>query len=164
MVDLLRLAGMVVLVLAVAAAAALVHSEWARDLGVDGLALGAPENGWGPATIDPGEEDLAVQRRILEKNRVAQELIDGRLTLVEAAAIFRRLNAMPPCSAGSLAHYCAGDSEAERLCRQVILWARTLAAGQSPYLADVTAARLEEELSRHMARHSTVILPDVDTP
>jgi len=164
MVDFLRLAGMVVLVLAVTAAAALVQSEWARDLGVDGLALGVRDNGWCRRIVEPGEEDLAVQRRILEKNRVARELIDGRLTLVEAAAIFRRLNAMPPCSTALLANYCAGDSEAEQLCRQVILWARALAGQQSPYLADVTVARLEEELWRHKARRGTVILPDVDTP
>jgi hypothetical protein len=164
MVDLLRLAGIVVLVLAVAAAAALVQSEWARDLGVDGLAPAVGDHVWGRRTVEPGEEDLAVQRRILEKNRVARELIDGRLTLVEGAATFRRLNAMPPCSAEFLPNYFAGDSEEERVCRQVILWVRALAAQQSAYLADVTATRLEEELSRHKARHGTVILPDVDAP
>jgi hypothetical protein len=164
MVDLLRLAGMVVLVLAVVAAAALLKPEWACDLGVDGCTLDTQGDDRSSTTLEPDADDLAVQRRILEKERVAQELVDGRLTLFEAATIFRRLNAAPPRSTAPLALYHPGDSEEERLCRHVIAWVRTRMVRRSPYLADVLASRLEEELSRHKARHGAVILPDVDTP
>jgi hypothetical protein len=151
---------MVVLVLVVAVAAALVRPEWACDLGLGGWTNG--RGSW--PVVQPGADDLAVQRRIREKERVARELIDGRLILFEAAALFRRLNELPPRSTVSLALYHRGDSEEERLCRHVIEWVRTLMLRRSPYLAEVRAARLEEELARHKALHGTVILPEAGAP
>jgi hypothetical protein len=167
MVNTLCLAGMLMLVLAVAVAAALLEPDWARDVGLERLAFATPGSVWDwrddPVT-EPDEDDLAVQRRILEKERVACELIDGRLTLFEAAALFRRLNEAPPRAMDATALRFPGDSGEERLCRLVIHWAWRRLHECYPAGADELAARYEDELRRHKEWHGRVVLPDLDAP
>jgi hypothetical protein len=52
--------------------------------------------------------------------RVAQALVRGELTLGEAAACFRQVNALRPPGLRSSAEHFRGGSEEERICRQVI--------------------------------------------
>jgi hypothetical protein len=67
------------------------------------------------------EEMLAVQVRTALKDEAAEDVAAGRLTLVEAAAGFRRLDADAPDDyrRGWLAT-AEGGSDDERYCRQVL--------------------------------------------
>lgn len=163
MAKLLRVACMVVLLVGTALAAAFVQPEWSRDLGLDRCGPLVPENGpRGRSKSVTGLDEgvPAIQRRIRAKARVVDELIDGRLTLFEAAALFRRLNDPSPASAAHLARDCPGDSEEERLCRQVIAWVRVTLPQRPADVADEMGARFEEELREHKECHGVVILPD----
>jgi hypothetical protein len=159
MTKCLRLAWMSAAVLLVALAAALLRPEWGRDLGVEGLALPAPDGG---GRLPPDGRVRAVDRRIEQKDRLAGEVVAGRLTLFEAAARFRRLNDEPPAPTPLSASF-PGDSEEERLCRQVIDFARSWLRQQpgGDREADEFAARCEDELRRHKERHGAVVLPAV---
>ncbi len=92
-------------------------------------------------------------RRLEAKTAVTQRLLDGELTLWEAAAWFRGVNRATGAPA------CVGlpgeedKSEAERLCRQVIRWA----AAEAP--ADFVR-RLEADLDERLCRDGDVALPD----
>jgi hypothetical protein len=161
MADILRLASVTVGFISVALVAALLEPKWADDLGLGPLdpyasLVGRPD--WGP---DPNEPlFMALQDA---KRRVTLDLIDGRLTLFEAAALFRHLHFYYPGPTGTSA--CAGDSEEERLCRQVICWARTVGQMHCAESEPALTARLESELSRHKEAHGgMVILPEqIDT-
>jgi hypothetical protein len=65
----------------------------------------------------------ATARRIRRKQRVSQEVLAGRLTLLEAAALFRALDHAPPEFKWD--HFRAStpaDSDDERHCHEVIHW------------------------------------------
>jgi hypothetical protein len=145
----LRLIGPSVIVLLCALAVVLPRTEWARD-----------PNSPGNLCTGPNEEQDAhaklkgIQRRIAAKELIVRSLIDGQITLFEAAALFGDLNQGYP----ELRFLDApGDSEEEKLCRQVIRWVEEMQ--QAPERAGRdTSARLEEELRRHMQQNGKVIL------
>jgi hypothetical protein len=153
--DLVRLLGAVAALAGVLLLAALVEPGWAADLGLDVNEFLSVA----PVTRipDPSPAELeALGARLAAKRRVTQELLDGRLTLFEAAALFRRLNLE---AGGALAR--PEYTDAERVCRDVIAWAHTeLAQGGDAARADACADRLTEELRRHKAGHGKVVLPD----
>jgi hypothetical protein len=163
MFKLLRLAGMLAAVFAVAFVAALLQPECASDLGVEQWSLTGPAKasscGQG-YTILPGPESHAVNRRIAEKQRVVTELLDGQHTLFETAAIFRRLNAEYPRL--PIPFDAPGDSDEERVCWQVIIWVRgtmRLHGYPEERIAEVSAC-FERKLSDHKQQYGTVRLPD----
>jgi len=118
---------------------------------------------WYVAVIQEKEikdEVKRVQRRWDAKVAVVADVIAGRLTLFEAAARFRNLNASCPQAEHWLS-FQFGDQPYElALCRSVIqrveLELRSRASGQE----DGTVARLETELTEHLQRHGRVCLPD----
>jgi hypothetical protein len=159
MAKFLQLLFMVVMLLVVALAAALLQPEWARDLGLEK---------WTSTTKAVARElfdirepaigpNTAMMKTILMKERVVADLIDGRLTLFETAALFRRLN-LP---AINLRLHYRGDSEEELLCQQVIQMAWIALSLPNEDAANAFAARLQEELYRHKQQRGTVVLPDV---
>ncbi len=85
--------------------------------------------------------------RVAAKQRVVEQVITGRLTLIEGAARFRALGR------GLLP--AAEDGEA--VCRAVISWA-DLALRDRPEQAAAVAERLEGELRRHLERFGAVDL------
>lgn len=101
-----------------------------------------------------------IEHRSAKRRRLVEELIDGKRGLVEVAACFDRLNADAPGADTDLAKFL-GPSRGERVCRQVIDWARNLAEARSPGFADEVTHRLEGELARHLRGHGTVELPPV---
>jgi hypothetical protein len=104
------------------------------------------------------EDLLAVQLRMALKDEAAEDVAAGRLTLVEAAAQFRRLDA--DASEGYRQGWrllAEGDSDEERYCRQVLNYAE-VALRDRAAAADVLAGlnrQLEEALARGHLR-----LPD----
>jgi hypothetical protein len=102
-----------------------------------------------------------VERRHVEKQRLAGEVIAGRLSLLEAAARFRDLDEQPPaaCREALRGNYW-GASDDECHCRAVLQYVRVemcLRPGVDPDLAE----RLEAEL-RALREHGDLRLPGPD--
>jgi hypothetical protein len=96
------------------------------------------------------------------KRRVAEELLDGRITLFQAVVQFQRAEQGLPASAARLRALRAmfsGNSDAERWCRKVIRYLR--ATWPESTRARRAVRRLEQELDRHLRRYGTVRLPAV---
>jgi hypothetical protein len=119
------------------------------------LALSRGTDSWAPPALDgtdpdAGDRELdelsrAVQRRTAEKERMAAQVAEGRLTLPDAAARFRDLDRQPPPFYwDQFRHEYPGRSDEERHCREVISYVRALQDG--PDRGAAVAARLEAEL------------------
>jgi hypothetical protein len=162
MADVWRLLSALLALLAVAALAALLEPQWGRDVGIDRDGLEHLRREFLDSGGRSPQPDAIRQtmRREAEKDRVADDLISGRLTLFEAAALFRRWNAEGAAPPANVALYYAGDSEEERVSRQVIRWAEVVMRQRYPEGADALTKRLEAELRRHKELHGTVVLPD----
>jgi hypothetical protein len=120
-----------------------------------GLTLTVCRNGdfWSLPGPDGGPDEQApadvcrdVLRRLLEKQRLAGEVIEGRLSLTEAAAAFRHLDEQPPAFNWSdFRRTYPGATDDERHCRAVIVFVRAqlqIRPGADPALL----GRLEAEL------------------
>jgi hypothetical protein len=143
-------------------------------LAVSLVALAGTRKRWGTSGWRPGAppaEDQAAREarmerqlrvalaRINAKRKLIQQVLAGRLGLLEAAARFRDLNDEPadcPCRDD---HHRPGASRGENLCRQVLIWAREVAREQDSSAARATVARLEAELKAILARDGDVRLP-----
>ena len=105
------------------------------------------------------EQFEELNARIAAKDRIADRLLAGEMTLAEAAAYFGRLYERAGLRADALREY-RGSSEGEILCRQVIAWVENkVRSEQSPEEAERVVRRLEAELRRHLAEQGTVELP-----
>jgi hypothetical protein len=96
------------------------------------------------------EATRAADRRGSAKARAVEDALAGRLSLLEAAAVHRDLDAGLPPGQRDAWRLCAdGATEEERYCRGVLLQARTLAEGRPKAEAAVTRLRrqLEEALA-----------------
>lgn len=124
---------------------ALVLAFWSGPSEADG---GQPVM----TTVTDAAPDI-VLLRIFAKRQIAQDVIERRRSLVEAATLFRELNRLPPTAPD----WIPGDTyqfalrtpvsnDEERLCRQVIEWVYSaLRINGTPALAEEAAARLEAE-------------------
>jgi hypothetical protein len=143
----LYLAFLTTLLLLVALAAALVQPEWAHDLGLDGWNTKAVEATLFPehtATDEFDDEVRTVQQLLQERQRVVDDLLDGRVTACEAVEAFRRLNeryGKPRYDINSV-----GGSQEEYLHRHLLRWVRTALETRSPGLSDYLVAHFESEL------------------
>jgi len=133
---------------------------WAARAGLDWWSL--PE---ACEELRRGEQELASQEaqgrvmveRLRTRIEVVEDLRAARLTLVQAAARFRRLNAVPPECPIILCHYVAGATEEERLCRQVLFWVEGQERTSPPTAGQQTRQRLEAELGRLLAENHGAI-------
>src|SRR5262245_34047908 len=74
--------------------------------------------------VDPPRPECeAAVRRIRAKSEVTRKLCRGELSLFEAGAWFRDLNAEPVDFPGGHFRRLPGGSLNEKTCRQVIIWA-----------------------------------------
>jgi hypothetical protein len=106
----------------------------------------------------------AAAARLAAKERLSAAVLEGRLTLLEAAARFRALNQTrcDPCWASWQSPF-PGRSDEEHVCREVISWVGGQARQHDPCLGAVTCARLEEELEA-LLRQGPLRLPDLPEP
>jgi hypothetical protein len=94
-----------------------------------------------------------VKARVDGKQRVVQELLDGRITLLEAAARFHELCAPSPAIiAGLHQRYPGCSSDAECYCRSAIRYAEDVLEDRPDRAA--VLARLQAELDDHLAHGS----------
>jgi hypothetical protein len=136
---------------------------WARRLGLDICRL--PELGW---TLEAnrlrGEELDAESRRLTRQYHrqvaVAGAVIEGRMTLLEAAAAVRDIRADEPPKVRAVARR---DSEAateeEWFCRLVIRFVKEVLEDRRPAEARAWVKRLEAELEQRL-RRGPLRLPD----
>jgi hypothetical protein len=105
------------------------------------------------------EEYNEILARTAAKREIAAEVAAGRLSLFEAAARFRDINARTP---GLAEHVCNASPRVTYevlLCRQVITVVEAILEEESPGRAEEIATRLRAELQRHLDRHGRVVLP-----
>jgi hypothetical protein len=112
----------------------------------------------------PTDEELERRRQIYlqrysVKEHAVQDLLAGRLTLLQAAAQFRDVEkSLPVTWAPRIA--ATGSAEGERLCRMVIAMAKGWMEENVPAAAAHMTARLAAELEHHRGPDGTVRVPD----
>lgn len=94
----------------------------------------------------------ATIRRVEARMEITQALIDGRLTLREAAACYRDLNRTAPELQEVLQRTYSGKSPDEQVCRHVLALASMLMLDWSPERA--AARRVQLEFEFHQAIHA----------
>jgi hypothetical protein len=99
-----------------------------------------------------------VLRHLRTKQDIVLQLLDGRLTLLEAAAQFQRVNCLLKGQGTGPNPAEPNPEDGERVCRMVIGWVQ-LALADRPERAEVLTARLEQELQEHLAKEGVVVLP-----
>jgi hypothetical protein len=117
----------------------------------------------GGADAEPNpviERGQIILRRTTAKQEIIHALAVRELGLFEAAAWFRELNSSPPECRDEGWRRLEGRCEGEKLCRQVIRWARAHMQGTMPTSQVMARVQeLEDELEAHIARHGKVLLP-----
>jgi hypothetical protein len=141
------------LVLSVLAVALYLFPGPAARLGLDFWTLPANVGSIGEEGQREGQlgaECQAAWRRNEAKNKVAREAAEGRLTLLEAAARFRDLDADAPEAYRRGWRFLAeGSSDEERYCRQVLGYAERALHGRPGQAAALR--RLEAQRDRAWA-------------
>ncbi|NBO92219.1 MAG: hypothetical protein EBV06_07875 [Planctomycetia bacterium] len=108
---------------------------------------------------EPSEQNEIVRRRIMVKTEIIARLIEGELSLFQAAARFRTINAQPMGIEDISWQRLNGIDDGEKLCRQVLSWVR--------FQGDTSARhhsrqhlieQLESELNQHILAHGGVRL------
>jgi hypothetical protein len=103
-------------------------------------------------TVELQTRDRAFLENIEGKKNVVKAVIDGRLTLREAAAQFQTLNLLcPEYDWKGFRRAFPGRTEEERHCRQVLVCLRIEARNGSGPVASLLA-KLESELNRDIIR------------
>ncbi|HMC89155.1 MAG TPA: hypothetical protein VKI17_06390 [Gemmataceae bacterium] len=94
------------------------------------------------------------------KERITENVISGRMTLLQGAARFQGVYARRPQNPFCVAkvQLFPGASEGERLCRQIIQWVK-MRLEKDPS-RDQVVARLTTELHAHLARQGCICLPE----
>jgi hypothetical protein len=116
-----------------------------------------PEVAPGP----PKEDDVAFLTRLTqEKREVTGRLVAGRITLAEAAALFRDINARRPKCFPLFLEPFPGRTDEERVCRQVLAHVAA-ELSLSPGEPDPRFDCLEDDLAALLAPDSTIHLPPV---
>jgi hypothetical protein len=144
--------------LASAGALAVVYWPWAQE-------NPEPDPPHGMVLTDgPVPESMTL--RIVSKQHIARDVVASRMSLIEAAALFRVLN--EPVDLDALGREGAqfwalrepAHTEDERICRQVVQWVSALDLTESPDRVATAVARLTAEYRKEVRRHGQVCLPD----
>jgi hypothetical protein len=99
----------------------------------------------------------ACTHRLEARHRIARKLIDGRLSLLEAADRYRDLNeATGDFDWYGFRHFYPGACDDERTCWQVIT-ASVGVAGENTSQALAVKERLQKELDQHLQRGALCI-------
>ncbi|WP_020473869.1 hypothetical protein [Zavarzinella formosa] len=96
-----------------------------------------------------------VLRGLVEKNRIVTDLIDGRVSLKEAAGRFQKAHVAGGQCLERTTGVPSRSVETENTCRSLIGWVR-LTLRDRPEQADRVTARLEDELSAATGGGSTM--------
>src|SRR5262245_50397441 len=122
----------------------------------------APERSNSMEVHPPDPQVQYVERRIRAKEAVVEGVLEGELSLVQAAARFRRLNEHPPACRVDPRRW-PGKSEGERLCRQVLDWVECVlqTRGLTPSEVETALCPLQCELQTLLDQNDEIELPQV---
>ena len=121
---------------------------------------GAGDAGPGHASVLLAAGNEVSVRRLQAKSAVSQKLIDGEISLWEAAAWFRDISRATATTDDAAAPEDAGKPEAERFCRQAIRWAGATAHTISAERSEEVVALLQAQLDERLRRDGEVALPE----
>ncbi len=139
----------------------LVYSGWVvsrRTLEVERVAAARDE--------PPGPIPATLRLRILAKSLLVEELASGRLTLLDAATLFRELDGLPPRTVyppipdPDPPIRVVRPTEDERYCVRVITFTRGALRMTQPGRVEILTARLVAEFEAERCRSGTIRLPD----
>lgn len=109
--------------------------------------------------VEASEYSGPATRRLVAKKRATLAVIAGRLSLLEAASLFKSLDADgPPCSGWVFPMHQPGVSDEEYYCRMVIVWVSNEAPRDQ---ADDLVCMLQAELDARLAG-GPLRLPELD--
>jgi len=94
-------------------------------------------------------QHVCIHARANVRKHIVEELIDGRLTLPEAASQFGELNTKDPQTMTAIQSTLTGDSDQERLCRQVLMHVK-VALEDRPSEADKVSPRLQSQWKEYL--------------
>jgi hypothetical protein len=97
--------------------------------------------------------------RLMAREEIAADLFANRITLIEAAERFAELNQQMPNSGRNILQWIPGNSDGERLCRQVILWMECEQKRRRDPEASATLCSLESQLEELLKRDGVIRLP-----
>ncbi len=133
---------------------------------LDSLGLGIPAAEAGSADAMQEKDFVRCQEILRDRGNakvlVVRDLLDGRLTLIQAAVWFKELNDQPAEFPSALHLRPTAVAEAELTCLQVIQWANVEMASYSRSQRDAVLHRLREEMRVNMLQNKgEVVLPRI---
>ncbi len=97
----------------------------------------------------PSQSPRSVEQCLKTKQIIVNELIAGRLELLEAASRFQAVH--------STSAECSKESSVnENMCRTLIGWVHLSLCGNRPEEAERVSDRLERELQKHLDRRAKI--------
>jgi hypothetical protein len=108
---------------------------------------------------DANRWDAILMARSEERRLLILEFCDGRMTLFQVAAEFKRLNSLPNPSSHDILARFAGATSNERLCRQVLCWLASVINEWPPSQQRALLEGAETALRDHLECNGRVILP-----
>ena len=158
MIALIRFYGTGIVLSVALAGASVVCPRWPELLGLE---VASRRQTGSREGLAPGKGCEVYKARIDAKVQIVTRLRAGELDLFEAAAWFACVNQEPAEYADKTWEYTPGNSKEEKLCRQVILWAKAHLSHSTPESAvDLFVEELEAKLSARLCERGRVELPD----
>ena len=143
------------------ALALLARSSWKGD----GLPGGQNTSSEEARQASLEQKVQATFRRLKRKQRVIGEVLAGRLTLLEAAALFRALDRGPPAlDWDRFRDSWPGNSDDERHCRAVIGWAYKTLGYNDLCKAEACRQDLDRQLSEQQRLGPLRLCPISELP
>jgi hypothetical protein len=153
---------LIALVLAGGALLAAARSQPALTEGL-GRALGltgSEEEQETQRRAEMARRNLILIRRHAAKEKVVKAVLEGRMSLLQAARLFQDLDENPADCRNDYRSFFPGRSDGEKLCRQVLEWTQSQMVDAPPSQAAAVLERLQAELQENMDRNGgLVVLP-----
>ena len=140
-----------------------VQPGWAASLSMDWWSLCDLEQTMERQlrqTIELDEQREQAASRASARQSIVEEVAADRMTLIQAAVEFRRLNQTLPAGSWSYNHAYSGESEGERLCRYVIRLVQINLSERTPQLVAAKTEQLNGELRVLLQQDGIVHLPE----
>jgi hypothetical protein len=111
---------------------------------------------------DAQERRVAIiQARMRAKEKVVHDLLGGRIVFLQAARQFKELNETPITCQDEYRPFYPGNSDGEKVCRQVLQWIEDDLEDLPLSQAQALRGKFEDELADNMRRNGgLVVLPE----
>ena len=135
----------------------IARPTWLEVLGVE---MASQEQPRSYTILGPGETGRVLVARCEAKGQIMDRLRTREMNLFEAAAWFRQISLQPAQHVERSWQYYEGNSQEEKLCRQVIVWATSYLAQLMPASElELLLVELEGQLADRLCAEGGVDLP-----